>query len=62
MTFSTDGSMVKLKYTEDEMSAIIAESREARKPLRKLGMIRKTVAAHRLKELGHLHTVEKLAT
>ena len=54
--------MVKMKYLEDEMSAIIAESREACKYLRKLGKIMKTVATHRLKELRHLHAVEKLAT
>ena len=51
-----------MKYSEDEMSAKIAESREARKHLHKLGIIRKTVAAHRLKELRYLHAVEKLAT
>ena len=44
------------------MSAIIAESREAYKLLRKLGMIRKAVATHRLKKLRHLHAAEKLAT
>ena len=44
------------------MSAMIAESREAYKRLRKLIMIRKTVATHRLKELRHLRAVEKLAT
>ena len=54
--------MVKMKCTEDEVSAMIAESREACKRLRKLGMIRKTVATHRLKELRHLRAVEKLTT
>ena len=44
------------------MSAMIAEPREAYKCFRKLGMIRKTVATHRLKKLRHLHAVEKLAT
>ena len=63
MTFSTGSSCVaKMKYPEDETSAMIAESREACKRLRKLGMVRKTVATHRLKELRHLHAVEKLAT
>ena len=53
---------MKVKYTKDEVSAMIPESREACKRLRKLGMIRKTVATHRLKKLRHLRTVEKLAT
>ena len=61
MTFSTDSSMKKMRFTEDEVSAMIAESREACNRLRKLCMIRKTVATHRLKEL-HFRTVEKLAT
>ena len=62
MTFSTGSScVVKMKRSEDEMSTMIAESREARKHLRELGMIRKTVAAHRLKELRHFHAVNKLA-
>ena len=63
MTFSTDSScVVKMMYTEDEMSAMVAESRESCKRLRKLGVIMKIVAAHRLKELRHLHAVDKLAT
>ena len=63
MTFSTGSScVVKMKYLEDEMSPMIAEAREACKRLRKLGMIRKTVITHRLKELRRLHAVEKLAT
>ena len=62
MTFSNGSSVVKTKYTEDEMSAMIVESREACKRSGKLGMIKKTVATHHLKELRHLRTVEKLAT
>ena len=53
---------MKVKYLEDEISAMIAESRESCKRLRKLGMIRKTVATHHFKELRHLRAVEKLAT
>ena len=41
---------------------MIAESREACKRLRKLGILRKNVVTHRLKELRHLRAVEKLAT
>ena len=62
MTFLTGSRVVKMKFTEDEVSAMIAESREACKRLRKLGTIRKSVATHRLKELKHLRAVEKLAT
>ena len=40
---------------------MLAESREACKRIRTLGMLRKTVATHRLKELRHLRAVEKLA-
>ena len=63
MTFSTGSScVVKMKYSEDGMSAMIAESREACKHLRKLGKIMKTVATHRLEELRHLRAVEAPAT
>ena len=63
MTFSNDGScVVEKQYSEDKISAILAKSREARKRLRKLGRVMKTVATHRLKELKHLQAVEKLAT
>ena len=63
MTFSTDDScVVENKYSEDEIAAITTESREARKHLRKLGRVMKTVVAHRLKERTHLRTVDKLAT
>ena len=51
-----------MKFTECDVSSMIAESREACERLRKLGMLRKTVATHRLKELRHLRAVEKLAT
>ena len=61
-TFSTGSNVMKIKFTEDDVSAMIAESREACKRLRKLGMIRKTVATHRLKKLRRLRAVEKLAT
>ena len=63
ITFSTGSScLVKMKYTEDEILAMIAESREVCKSLRKLSMIRKAVGTHRLKELRHIRGVEKLAT
>ena len=63
MTFSIDRSyVVKMKYSKDEMSAMIAESREACKRLQKLGRIMKTVITHRLEKLRHLRSVEKLIT
>ena len=63
MTFSNDGScVVEKQYSEDEMSQILAESREAPKRLRKLDRVMKTVATHHLKELKHLQAAEKLAT
>ena len=63
MTFSSDSSMVvKMGYSEKETSAMLVESREARKHLRKLGRVIRIVATHRLKELRHLQEVEKLAT
>ena len=62
MAFSADSRVVKMKFTEDEVSAMIAESREACKRLRKLCMIRKTVATHRHKELKHLRAEENFAT
>ena len=62
MTLSNGSSVVKTKHTEDEMSAMIVESREACKRSRKIGTIKMTVATHHLKELRHLRTVEKLAT
>ena len=51
-----------MKFTECDVSAMIAESREAWKRLQKLGMLRKIVVTHRLKELRHLRAVEKVVT
>ena len=47
-----------MNFTECDVSARLAESREAYKRIRKLGMLWN----HRLKELRHLRAVEKLAT
>ena len=52
----------KMNFTECDVSAMILESREACKRLRKLDMLRKTVVTHRLKKLRHLRAVERLAT
>ena len=47
---------------DEEISAVLTESRQARKHLRKLGKVTETVAAYRLKEMRNLQAVEKLAT
>ena len=63
MTFPNDGTCVlKMEYSEEEISAVLAESRQARKHMRKLGKVTKTVAAYRLREMKNLQAVEKLAT
>ena len=63
MTFTNDGScVVKKQFSDDEISAVLAESRQVRKYLRKLGKVTETVAAYRIKEMKHLQAVEKLAT
>ena len=63
MTSTTDGTcVVKMKYSDEKISAVLAESRQARKHLRKLGKVAGTVAAYRLNEMKSLQAVEKLAT
>ena len=54
--------VLKMKFVEFDVSAKVGESREACKRLRKLGILRKTVATHHLKELIYLRAVEKLVT
>ena len=63
MTFPNDGTcVIKMEYSEKEISAVHAESEQERKRLRKLGKVMETVAAYRLKELQHFQTMEHLAT
>ena len=63
MTFITDGTcVVKMEYSDEEISTVLAESRQARKHLRTLGNVTETLAAYRLKEMKSLQAVEKLAT
>ena len=63
MTFPNDGTcVVEKQYSNEKVSTVFAESRQARKHLQKLGKVVKTVAAHRLKELNHLQAAEKPAT
>ena len=46
------------KYSDDELKAMLEESREASKHLRKLGRAMAIVAAYRLKELQHFQAME----
>ena len=63
MTFPNDGIyVIKMKYSEEEISALLAESEQERKHWRKLGKVIETVAAYRLKELQHFQAMEQLAT
>ena len=52
MTFPT-GVVEKRKYSDKEMKAMLAESREASKPSRKLGRVMEIVADNRLQQLKH---------
>ena len=51
----------KMNFTKCDVTVMLAESREACKCVRKFSIVWKTVVTHRLKELKHLHAVEKLA-
>ena len=63
MTFPNDGTgVVKIEYSEDEISAVLAESEQARKHRQKLAKVTETAAAYRLKELQHFQAMEPLAT
>ena len=63
MAFTTDGTcVVKKQYLDDEISAVHAESRQARNQLRELGKVTDTVTAYHLKEMRHLQAGEKLDT
>ena len=63
MTFPNDGiCVIKIKYSTEEISAVLAASEQERKRLRKLGKVMETVAAYRLKELKHFQAMEQLAT
>ena len=50
-----------MNFTQCDLTAMLVESKEACKRIRKLGMLWKTAATHRLKESRHLRAVEKLA-
>ena len=61
MTFPT-GVVEKRKSSDEEMKAMLAESKEACKHSRKLGRVMNIVAHRRLQQLKHLHAREQLAT
>ena len=50
-----------MNFTEFDVTAMLAESREACKRKWKLSLLRRIVAIHRLKQLIHLRALEKLA-
>ena len=63
MTFTTDDTCtIKIEYSDEEISAILAESKQERKRLRKLGKVMETVAAYRLNGVKHFQAMEKMAT
>ena len=61
MTFST-GVVETRKYSDEELKAMLEESREASKHSRKLGRVMEIVADHRLQKLKHFQAREQLAT
>ena len=63
ITFPNDGTcVIKMEYSEEEISAVLAESKRERKRLQKLGKAMETVAAYCLKKLQHFQAMEKMAT
>ena len=62
MTFPI-GLVEKRNYLDDEMKAMLAESRETSKRSRKLGRVMEIIVAdHRLQQLKHFQAREQLAT
>ena len=51
-----------MEYSEEEISAVLGESEQARKHRQKLANVTESVAAHRLREMKNLQAVEALAT
>ena len=60
MTFPT--GVVKMEYSEEEISVALGASEKERKRLQKQGKVMETVAAYRLKELQYFQAREQLAT
>ena len=61
MRFPT-GMVEMKKYSNDELKAMLEESREASKHSRKLGRVMGIVADYRLQQLKHFQAREQLAT
>ena len=61
MTFPT-GMVEKRKYSDEEMKAMLVESREASKHSSKLDRVMEIVADHRLQQLKHFQAREQVAT
>ena len=63
MIFPNDGTcVIKMEYSEEEISAVLGASEQERKRLQKLGKVMETVAAYRLKKLQNFQAMEQLAT
>ena len=60
MTFTT--GVVKIVCSEEEISAVLGESEQARKHRQKLAKVTETVAAYRLRETKYFQTREQVAT
>ena len=61
MTFQT-GVVEMRKYSDEELKAMLEESREASKHSRKLRSVMEIVADHCLQQLKHFQAREQLAT
>ena len=55
-------SVVKMEYSEEEISAVLDASEQERKRLQKQGKVMETFAAYRRKELQHFQAREQLTT
>ena len=63
MVFPNDGTcVIKKKCSDEEMSAVLVELRQARNNMRKLDKVTETVEAYRLMGMKNLQAVEKLTT
>ena len=51
-----------MEYLEDEISAVLGESEQARKHRQKLAKVTETIAAYRLRVMKNIQRVEELAT
>ena len=61
MTFPTGGVDIR-KYSDEELTTMLAEAGEASKHARKLGRVMGVVAAHRIKDVKEFLAYQQLAT